>query len=238
MLVTYLSNETSIVLTLLFPNAQIVEVLNKTLAFHTSVNYQIHAPAPFDLDVHEDLVADLARISEQTYSSEFAFHIDIYRSFKRVNDGHCGVYNYCYDCEQPTTWFDSRLGSHLVSSAFYVTYIPLPLVLLTASDGSQNVHIAPEAFEVASREYKDDIEFWQQALPGHLKGQLASVCIAPPLPPVVYTLANLRPFQLSGARVLHINGADPFVAVNESAKITGSYQAFGTRQNSYEYSFA
>lgn len=28
---------------------------------------------------------------------------------------------------------------------------------------------------------------------------------------------------------------DPFVAVNENAKITGGYQAFGTRQNSYEY---
>jgi hypothetical protein len=82
-------------------NFQIIEVVNKTLEFHTSVNYQIQAPPPFDEDVHEDLVADLARISKESYSSEFDFHIDIYRSFKRVNDGHCGVYNYCYDCEQP-----------------------------------------------------------------------------------------------------------------------------------------
>ena len=37
--------------------------------------------------------------------------------------------------------------------------------------------------------------------------------------------------------MLRINGVDPFVAVNENAKITGGYQAFGTRQNSYEYSF-
>jgi hypothetical protein len=82
---------------------QIIEVVNKTLAFHTSVNYQIQAPPPFDKDVHEDLVADLDRISKESYSSEFDFHIDIYRSFKRVNDGHCGVFNFCYDCEQPTT---------------------------------------------------------------------------------------------------------------------------------------
>ena len=89
--------------TLLLTNFQIIEVVNKTLGFHTSVNYQIQAPPPFDQDIHEDLVADLARISRESYPSEFEFHIDIYRSFKRVNDGHCGVYNYCYDCEQPTT---------------------------------------------------------------------------------------------------------------------------------------
>jgi len=117
-----------------------------------------------------------------------------------------------------------------ISSAFYVTYVPLPLVLLTTSDGFQHVHIAPEAFEVALKEFKNDIEFWQQALPGHLKGQLASVCI---VLPVVYALSNVRPFQLSGARVLRINGADPFDAVNENANITGGYQALGTRQNSY-----
>ena len=75
----------------------------------------------------------------------------------------------------------TRLGSHLVCSALYVTYIPLPLVLLTTSDGSQHVHIAPEAFKVASNEFKGDIEFWQQALPGHLKGQLAPVCMAFPV---------------------------------------------------------
>jgi len=75
----------------------------------------------------------------------------------------------------------TQLRSHLVCSALYVTYIPLPLVLLTTSDGSQHVHIAPEAFKVASNEFKGSIEFWQQALPGHLKGQLASVCMAFPV---------------------------------------------------------
>ena len=46
------------VLSLLFTNFQVIEVVNKTLAFHASVNYQIQAPPPFDEDVHEDLVAD------------------------------------------------------------------------------------------------------------------------------------------------------------------------------------
>lgn len=74
-------------------------MVNKTLAFHTSVNYQIQAPAPYDNDVHEDLVGDLDRIAETNYTSELDFHIDVYRSFKRVNDGHCGVYSRCFDCE-------------------------------------------------------------------------------------------------------------------------------------------
>lgn len=61
------------------------------------------------------------------------------------------------------------------SSALYVTYLPTPLVLLTEQDGSQNVYIAPEAYKVASEEFKDEIAFWQNALPGKLKGQLSSV---------------------------------------------------------------
>lgn len=78
-------------------SSQLIEVVNKTLAFHTSVNYQIQAPPPYANDVHEDLLADLARINQTEYPSEFDLHLDFYRSFKRANDGHCGVYNYCYD---------------------------------------------------------------------------------------------------------------------------------------------
>ena len=36
--------------------------------------------------------------------------------------------------------------------------------------------------------------------------------------------------QFSGAKVLKINNADPWDAVEANAKITGSYQAYGTRQ--------
>ncbi|KAK7472784.1 hypothetical protein VKT23_000891 [Stygiomarasmius scandens] len=178
--------------------ANTIEVLNKTLAFHTSVNYQVHAPPPFQDDVNEDLLADLARVaSKEDYQSEFELHLDLFRSFKRVNDGHCVVINYCYD-------------------SLYISYLPTPLVLLTRPDGKQDVFIAPEAFEVASAEFGDEIEFWQNALPGKLKGQLQS---------------------LSGARVLLLNGEDPFVAVNKNALVTGSYQGFGTRQTSFFSSY-
>lgn len=75
----------------------------------------------------------------------------------------------------PVFFKEDNLINH--SPAFYVTYIPTPVVLLTEVDGSQNVYIAPEAFKVASAEFGDEIEFWQNALPGKLKGQLSSVSI-------------------------------------------------------------
>lgn len=56
-----------------------------------------------------------------------------------------------------------------------MNYLPIPLVLLTDSSGEQAVHIAPEAFSVASAEFPDQLDVWQNTLPGKLKGQLASV---------------------------------------------------------------
>lgn len=95
-----------------------------------------------------------------------------------------------------------------------MTYLPTPLVLITELDGSQNVYIAPEAYDIAQAEFADQLEFWEEALPDTLKGNLRS---------------------LSGARVLLIDGEDPFVAVNANTLTTGGYQSFGTRQNSYVY---
>jgi hypothetical protein len=76
-----------------------IEVINKTLAFHTSTNYQIQAPEPFKNDVHEDMQADLARIASENQTSEFDLHLDIYRAVRRVNDGHCAALDLCYDCK-------------------------------------------------------------------------------------------------------------------------------------------
>jgi hypothetical protein len=46
---------------------------------------------------------------------------------------------------------------------------------LTDDDGIQHVHIAPEAFIVAKTEFADQLDYWQNALPGRLKGDLESV---------------------------------------------------------------
>jgi len=75
---------------------KIIQVISKTLAFHTSVNYQLKAPEPFTADVHEDLFGDLARIEKQSYRSDYDLHIDFSRTLKRLNDGHCVWINSCY----------------------------------------------------------------------------------------------------------------------------------------------
>lgn len=75
---------------------QIIDVIGKTLAFHTSTNYEIRAPEPFTSVVHENVPADLARISKQQYRSDYDLHIDFSRTLKRLNDGHCVWVNRCY----------------------------------------------------------------------------------------------------------------------------------------------
>ena len=125
-------------------------------SFHSSTNYQIRAPQPFADEVHEDIIQDIARIRRSKYDNELDFHIDLSRSVKRFNDGHCVYTNACFD-------------------SLFLSFLPLPLVLLTEPSGFQAVHIAPEAFTVASAEFADEIDVWQNALPGALKGQLASV---------------------------------------------------------------
>ena len=69
----------------------------------------------------------------------------------------------------------ARLETDIACTALFLTYLPTPLVLLTDRFGIQTVHIAPEAFTVASAEFGDEVQTWQDALPGSLKGQLASV---------------------------------------------------------------
>ena len=70
-----------------------------------------------------------------------------------------------------------ELSSLFYLAALFLTFLPIPLVLFTDRDGSQNVHIAPEAFTVASAEFADELLVWQNALPGPLRGQLSSVRI-------------------------------------------------------------
>lgn len=141
------------------------------------MNYEFRAPEPFTQDVHEDLLADLARISQQSYASDLDLHIDLSRTLKRLNDGHCVYLNSCYDSKS-SFFRNVTCETHVVLliTALFITYLPTPLVLLTNADGTQDVHIAPEAFAVASVEFADEIDFWQNSLPGPLKGQLSSVC--------------------------------------------------------------
>ncbi|KAH8828086.1 hypothetical protein DL96DRAFT_1797327 [Flagelloscypha sp. PMI_526] len=176
----------------------ILDVVNKTLQFHTSTNYQVSAPPPFDSQVHEDLIADINRMSVSRYPSEFAFHLDLFQTFRRVNDGDLSLFS----SYQHAAW---------------ISFIPLPLVLLTDKEGVQHVHIAPEAYNVSKREFKEELEFWENVLPSDMKGGLKS---------------------LSGAEVLLIDHQDPWAAINWNAENTGGYQSFATRQNSFFSSYS
>jgi len=83
------------------------------MAFHTSTNYQISAPEPFKDEVHEDVLADLARIGGSKYKSDYDLHIDFSRTLKRLNDGHCVWVNACYVCASLLLLEFTRLNLHL-----------------------------------------------------------------------------------------------------------------------------
>jgi len=60
------------------------------------VNYQIQAPPPFNNDVHEDIFKNLDRIRATNYTSDYDLHVDLSRTLKRLDDGHCVWINSCY----------------------------------------------------------------------------------------------------------------------------------------------
>lgn len=126
----------------------VIDVVNKTFALQTSINYQIQAPAPFQNDVHVDIMAQLKRIKSQSYQTQYDFHLDISSVIKKLQDGHTVYQDFCYD-------------------ATYLSFIPFPVVPIT-SNGEQNIHIAPEAFEVISTAFPDVIDVWAQAVGGNL----------------------------------------------------------------------
>jgi hypothetical protein len=116
------------------------------------------------------------------------------------------------------------------AQGLYGNFLPLPLVHLTDKLGFQHVHIAPEAFTVAQAEFPDQIDFWQNSLPGSLKNNLKSVRKHDHF--IRFSKFHEASTQLNGARVLLIDGKLPFLVVDENAAISGGYQGLGTRQNS------
>lgn len=65
----------------------------------------------------------------------------------------------------------------VILPALFLTFVPTPLVLLTDSSGNQNVHIAPEAFNVSSAAFGSEIHTWEEALPEGVT--LESVTVSP-----------------------------------------------------------
>ncbi|KAG8748584.1 hypothetical protein FRC10_003718 [Ceratobasidium sp. 414] len=99
--------------------------------------------------------------------------------------------------------------------SLFATYLPFPLAVLARPDALdvQNIYIVPEASSVATAEFGGDaVAKWQAAL-----GR------------------NLTDFN--GARIVSINGKDPWAVVDENAAVSGGYQAKTTRQNGFFSSY-
>ncbi|KAG9080928.1 hypothetical protein FRC06_005995, partial [Ceratobasidium sp. 370] len=175
----------------------VVDVVSKTLAqFHTSTAFHRNMPNPFKDDT-VDLLAELRRIKRTTYRNDYEVHRAVSRQVKRLGDGHAGYINYCYD-------------------SIYVTYLPFPIAVL-ATPGSpkvQNIHIVPEASEVATAGFSADaIKIWEDALGRKLA-------------------------DFDEARIVSINGQDPWTYIDNLAAHSGGYQARTTRQNGFFASYA
>ncbi|KAH8099774.1 hypothetical protein BXZ70DRAFT_941064 [Cristinia sonorae] len=167
----------------------VLDVISQTLD-------QYHATYPYQNS--RKLANELTRIKHSHYKNGFELHVDISQTLKReLQDGNVYYKDTCYDDN-------------------FVSYIPTPLALLQDKQGREGIYIAPDAFDVLSAAFGDEIETWQNALPGKLKGKLAS---------------------LSGAKVLKINNKDPFDVVEENAKATGRYQSLGSRQKAFFASY-
>lgn len=96
-----------------------------------------------------------------------------------------------------------------LSTALFLTYLPIPVVQLTDPSGVQSVYIAPEAFNVSSVEFADEIQVWEDALPGSLQlesvGVCLPVCIATTLINMLFTCSFLVPrCLLSTAPILSL----------------------------------
>ncbi|PVF94674.1 hypothetical protein CPB86DRAFT_800281 [Serendipita vermifera] len=171
----------------------IVDVVSKSLNFHASTNYQLSSTVFPDVQV--DIQAELQRIKESPYSSDYEVHKDVSAQVKRLFDGHCTYINYCYD-------------------SLYISYLPFPLVNLDpgSQQTNQTVYIAPEAFEVTSKEFAPFLDQWQ-------------------------SLAGFNFTKYSAAQVIAIDGSDPWVSVEENAKIIGSWQGRSQRENSFFSSY-
>ncbi|KAF8748925.1 Peptidase family S41 [Rhizoctonia solani] len=125
----------------------IVDVLSKTFdQFHTSTRFHLDMPEPYK-DITIDILGELQRIKQSTYSSDFELHQDISRTIKRLGDGHAGYNNYCYD-------------------SLFITYLPFPLAVLAqpGNEDIQNIHIVPEASEIVRKEFGGGaLNIWHSA---------------------------------------------------------------------------
>ncbi|ELU36525.1 cytochrome P450 domain-containing protein [Rhizoctonia solani AG-1 IA] len=166
-------------------------------------------------DITIDILGELQRIKQSIYSSDSNTRAySISRTIKRLGDGHAGYNNYC--CRD-TYSNPSIVAANLIEldDSLFITYLPFPLAVLAqpGNEDIQNIHIVPEASEIVRKEFGGGaLNIWHSAL-----GR------------------NLSDFD--GARIVSIQGQDPWTTVDAYAAISGGYQSKTTRQNNFFSSY-
>jgi hypothetical protein len=123
----------------------------RVMDFFTFEPYYLHSPAPFQ-ESTVNIRAELARIGNTKYPTDFDFNMDVYNFTNMLNDGHTRWRSDCY-------------------TASYQNILPTPVVSLSV-DGVESLYVAPDAVEFISKlgsnytDYFDSIGFDWQRLAG------------------------------------------------------------------------
>ncbi|KAG9076433.1 hypothetical protein FRC06_009508 [Ceratobasidium sp. 370] len=187
----------------------VVDVVSKTFAqFHSSTAFHRNMPNPFQDDT-VDLLAELKRIRSTTYKSDYEVH----QAYGNSLESSAEYSLICSTLVSLSKSSDSAMVTP--DDSIYVTYLPFPIAVLATPESPkvQNIYIVPEASEVATAAFSADaIKTWESAL-----GR------------------NLAAFD--GARVVSIDGQDPWTYIDNLAAHSGGYQARTTRQNGFFSSY-
>ncbi|KAG8687366.1 hypothetical protein FRC09_013544 [Ceratobasidium sp. 395] len=183
---------------------------------------------PFNATLRDNIVDVVSKTFSQFHAST-SYHlnmptpftddtVDILGELKRIVGTK---YSSDYEVHKDISKQTKRLGdghaeylNYCYDSSFE-TYLPFPIAVLADPNALevQNIHIVPEASEVCAANFRNGaIDKWQSAL-----GR------------------NLSDFD--GARVVSINGQDPWSYIDKLAAQSGGYQARTTRQNGFFASY-
>ncbi|KAH9955472.1 hypothetical protein BC827DRAFT_1271685 [Russula dissimulans] len=103
----------------------VLSVVSSVFDFYTFEDFYLNSPPPFQ-ESTTDIRAEIARINNTQYESDYDFNQDLYNFTSRLNDGHTRFFPSCYMTHQ------------------YI--LPAPVVLL-----AEDVYVAPDSVELLSQ---------------------------------------------------------------------------------------
>ncbi|KAI0827407.1 hypothetical protein BC628DRAFT_177026 [Trametes gibbosa] len=131
----------------------VLTVVSRVFDFYTFEDYYLNSPPPFQ-DSTTNIRAELARINQTHYQTDFDFNKDLYDFTNQLNDGHTRWFPDCY------TQFQNVL--------------PAPIVTF-AKNGVPGVFVAPDSVDFISQlgtsytSFFDAIHFnWQRLAGAHV----------------------------------------------------------------------